>query len=238
VIILFPLQYFTNFLGWLSDGAARVLTGGIEANFTSPIKILVVPAIDGILWLTEVLIPHKTIQITMLLVLVGILLFFSLANLTKVLRRIVLQGSSRFFERAGFQNPLLAFTLGLAITTLVQSSSITTSVVVPLAGAGILTLRQIYPYTLGANIGTTITAILASLAAPAHFVPAMTVALSHLLFNICGIVGITIFKPVRELPLLFANTLADQASKRKSVTIMYILAVFFVIPLILIYLTR
>ena len=41
---------------------------------------------------------------------------------------------------------------------MVQSSSITTSLVVPLAGAGVLTLRQIFSFTLGANIGTTITA--------------------------------------------------------------------------------
>ena len=47
-------------------------------------------------------------------------------------------------------------------TAVVQSSSITTSLVVPLVGAGMLTIEQIYPYTLGANIGTTVTALIGS----------------------------------------------------------------------------
>ena len=48
---------------------------------------------------------------------------------------------------------------------LVQSSSIFTSALTPLVGVGILHLDRMYPLTLGANIGTTFTAILASLAA-------------------------------------------------------------------------
>ncbi len=70
------------------------------------------------------------------------------------------------------------------LTVMVQSSSITTSLVVPLAGAGVLSLRQIFPYTLGANVGTTATAIIAALTLN---VTALVAAFAHLLFNICGI---------------------------------------------------
>jgi sodium-dependent phosphate cotransporter len=49
------------------------------------------------------------------------------------------------------------------LTVIVQSSSITTSLMVPMAGAGILALEQIFPYTVGTNIGTTITVILVAL---------------------------------------------------------------------------
>ena len=59
----------------------------------------------------------------------------------------------------------VAMLLGLVITIAVQSSSITTSILIPLTAAGVLSLRNAYPVTLGANVGTTVTALLAALAA-------------------------------------------------------------------------
>ena len=73
---------------------------------------------------------------------------------------------------------------GTLLTISVQSSSITTSTIVPLAGAGVLSLRQIFPFTLGANIGTTVTAMMAALTLNSY---ALVAAFSHLLFNISGI---------------------------------------------------
>ncbi len=97
---------------------------------------------------------------------------------------------------------------GLLITVLVQSSSITTSLAVPFAGAGILTLIQIFPYTLGANIGTTITAMLAALAVGE--ISAVTVAFAHLLFNICGIALIWPLPAIRRIPLRLAEEFCCQ----------------------------
>ena len=116
------------------------------------------------------------------------------------------------------------------MTVMVQSSSITTSLVVPLAGAGILTLRQIFPMTLGANVGTTITALLAALVTgnPA----AVTVAIAHLLFNVFGIVVIW---PFRHIPLYLAETLAAWSIRSKLIPLAYVGLVFFLIPLVLIY---
>ena len=74
---------------------------------------------------------------------------------------MVLSKVERFFNRYIFRNSALGFVLGIGLTTLVQSSSITTSLIVPLIGAGVLTMAQIFPYVLGANVGTTITAFLA-----------------------------------------------------------------------------
>ena len=108
--------------------------------------------------------------------------------------------------------------------------------VVPLAGAGVLTLVQIYPYTLGANVGTTITAMLASLAAPENFQAAVAVALSHLLFNVFGICAITTFRPIRVLPMRLAEKLAEVGSRRRWVPVVYVLVAFFLVPLLLIFL--
>jgi sodium-dependent phosphate cotransporter len=90
------------------------------------------------------------------------LVFFALSKMMKTMRGAVLDRLEGLFSQVLFRNDAASFTLGMVTTAAVQSSSATTSLVVPLAGTGVLSLRQIYPYTLGANIGTTITAILAS----------------------------------------------------------------------------
>ncbi len=82
------------------------------------------------------------------------LLFVSLKYLTVVIRSLVMTRLEAFFDRYIFKTALRGMLFGLALTVLVQSSSIATSLAVPLAGTGLLTLIQIFPYTLGANIGT------------------------------------------------------------------------------------
>merc|ERR1719352_1928415 len=62
------------------------------------------------------------------------------------------------------KNGYLAMAFGALLTVAVQSSSITTSTFTPLVGLGVVTLEQMVPLTLGANIGTTVTAFLAALA--------------------------------------------------------------------------
>ena len=114
---------------------------------------------------------------------------------------------------------------------MVQSSSITTSLVVPLAGAGVLSLRQIFPFTLGANIGTTVTALMASLTGT---VSALIAAISHLLFNIIGIVVIYGIPFLREIPIYCAETIAEKAVKNKLVPVFYLVGIFVVVPLLII----
>ncbi len=109
----------------------------------------------------------------------------------------------------------------------------TTSLAVPLAGAGVVTLQQVFPYVLGANVGTTFTAILAALVTGEQV--ALTVALAHLLFNV---VGILIIWPVRWVPLALATRLGDRSARSRLTAGVYVLVVFFVIPLLFIALFR
>ena len=125
---------------------------------------------------------------------------------------------------------------GVFITVLVQSSSITTSLVVPLAGAGILNLRQIFPYTLGSNIGTTFTALLASLVSGTH--APLAVAFAHLLFNIFGILLIWSVERIRNIPLHIARWFAELAVRNRIIPLLYIGILFFGIPLLLILIVR
>jgi sodium-dependent phosphate cotransporter len=112
---------------------------------------------------------------------------------------------------------------------MVQSSSITTSLAVPMAGAGVLTLVQIFPYTLGANVGTTVTAFLAALVT--GNLAAIIVAFSHLLINVSGI---TILWPFRFIPITLAEKFSEIAIHKKILPILYVVIVFFLIPILLI----
>ena len=120
--------------------------------------------------------------------------------------------------------------LGLVITISVQSSSITTSIMIPLAAAGVVTLRNIYPVTLGANVGTTITALLAALATSRP--EALTVAIVHTLFNVGGIVLLYPMPYVRDIPVRLSENLAKIAINRRVAAVVYVVVVFIVVPLL------
>ena len=144
--------------------------------------------------------------------------------------------SERFLHRYLFGTPLTTMLFGGIFTILVQSSSITTSIVVPLIGSGILTLPQIFPYVLGANIGTTVTAMLASLAT--GNLAAVTVAFTHLSFNLSGILLIYPIPAIRHIPMSMASGLAALTGKSRLIPIAYVVLVFYLIPLLLIFLWR
>ena len=122
-----------------------------------------------------------------------------------------------------------AMLIGIVMTISVQSSSITTSVLVPLVAAGVLTLRNAFPVTLGANIGTTVTALLASIAADSS--DALTIALAHVTFNVLGIVIIYPWATLRQIPLTLAEKTATAATKRKSLVGAYVIGLFIVAPI-------
>ncbi|MFH2054634.1 MAG: Na/Pi symporter [bacterium] len=226
VAVLFPLQISTNFIGIVADKLELVVEGMGGLTFASPVKLVTKPLVDFVIDVTG----HSGI----LVLLVGLaLLFLALHQIVKTIRKLVLSRVEEFFSRHIFKNTLRSLLLGMALTVLVQSSSVTTSLVVPLVGAGVLNLRQIYPYTLGANIGTTVTAMLAALAtgSPA----AVTVALSHMVFNLCGT---AIFLPARAVPIFMAEKLTLFAVRNKLLPILYILVVFFLLPVVLVFLMR
>jgi sodium-dependent phosphate cotransporter len=218
VIVLLPLQIYFNIIGWTASWAEDLFSGFGGLKFTSPLAIISKPVAKEIVHLID--------NSALLAIIIALLmLFVALRYLVKVLKSLVLARVERFFQRYVFRTPALAFLLGVFVTVLVQSSSITTSVVVPLIGAGVLQLMQVYPYTLGANIGTTITAFLASFATGSH--EAVAVAFAHLLFNCYGI---AIFWPLKRLPLAMATKLAEATQKSRLIPILYILVVFFIIP--------
>jgi sodium-dependent phosphate cotransporter len=223
VIILFPIRMATNFLGEIATVMEGWFAniGGLE--FLSPIKAITKPVVE--------LIKEPLVDLPWLLFVIAIiLLFISLKYMVSSLKVIVVSRAKDWFDKYLFKTAVRAFLVGVILTIMVQSSSITTSLIVPMAGAGLLTLEQIFPYTLGSNIGTTITAILASLltGSPA----AVIVAFSHLIFNISGIV---VWLPFKKLPILLARKFSEYSTRSKLIPVAYVLILFFVIPLLVIF---
>merc|ERR1719474_1975356 len=87
----------------------------------------------------------------------------------------------------GWLTGYLVMLVGAGLTIIVQSSSVFTSTLTPLAGAGLVSLERAYPLTLGSNIGTTTTSLLAAFAVKEHAKESIQIALVHLCFNITGI---------------------------------------------------
>jgi len=226
VAIFLPLQIATNFLGISATKAAEIFSAAGGLKFASPIKMITKPVVNFIL--------DSPVGIGWLCILIALaLLFLSLNMIVRVLKSMVLNKVEVFFDKYIFKTALRSLLLGLGLTVLVQSSSITTSLIIPLAGAGVLTLPQVFPYTLGANVGTTITAFLAALAIGRP--EAVTIALAHVLFNVFGIIAIW---PIKAIPLGFAKWFSKMAMKNRLVPIIFLITVFFLIPTALIFITR
>ena len=143
----------------------------------------------------------------------------------------------------GWLSGYAAMGVGFAITIAVQSSSITTSALTPLVGVGVIKLERMYPTVLGANIGTTVTGLLAALAADGSKLKAtLTVAVAHLFFNILGIsifyisddvLGIFIGKGglgMRNIPIEAARALGNITATYRWFPVAYIFVMFFTVP--------
>ena len=229
VAVFLPLQIKYDLVGRSAMALKGMFTGFGGMSASSPVKDITKPVaqglmdlIDGPIWISAIL--------------ACVLLFVALRYIVVVIKSMVLSRVEQFFQRYIFRTAALSFILGAILTAFVQSSSITSSLVVPLLGAGVLNIHQIYPYLLGTNIGTTVTAFLASFVVGVEVAggeAAIAVAFAHLLFNIYGI---AVFWPLKRIPLWMANTLTKYAMKSKLVPIAYIICAFFVIPGILFFL--
>jgi len=231
VTILLPLELATGMLSESAEWISERLVGSAGTEWESPIKSLVRWPVDRIIDIGEALSLQGTVLgVVTIAIGLGIILV-SLTFITKNMRTLVAARVERSLNAMlGKGGGLVAMALGVIITITVQSSSITTSILVPLAAAGVLSLRNAYPVTLGANVGTTITALLAAMAASRP--EALTIAIVHTLFNVAAIVIIYPVGVVREVPIRAAEALARLAAVRTSWALAYVIGTFIVLPLV------
>lgn len=242
LVILFPLEWITEvywdegILTVLSHYLVDAFEGVGGGKFASPIKLATGAAVGGL----KALCAGNAVA----LLIVGILLMFSmLISVVKCLKALTMHRIENLFDKVIFKNPRRSLVFGILLTILVQSSSVTTSLAVPLVGAGLLTIQQVFPYTMGANIGTTCTALLAALGAMAanHGDPAaekaalvgLTVAFHHVLFNVMGVAVVWWF---RQVPIKIAEAFAGLALRNRTIPIVYIVVTFYLLPAVIIWL--
>ncbi|MBN1492613.1 MAG: Na/Pi symporter [Candidatus Omnitrophica bacterium] len=237
VIIMFPIEMATGFLEKGATYCARIFTNMGGLTFTSPIKMATKPVVKFIEHLLKdtAHCPPKIAYMIMLCV-SACVLFIALYFVVRLMKYLVVNKAEQVLDKTIGKSGVLALLIGLFFTIIVQSSSITTSLMVPLVGAGILTLESIFPIVLGANVGTTTTAILASFAT--GNIAAITIAFVHFLFNVTGIL---IFYPIsifRKLPLSLARWMGDRAYKQRAFPIIYVSIMFFILPGLCIFISK
>jgi solute carrier family 34 (sodium-dependent phosphate cotransporter) len=236
VAILLPLELATGVLSGMAETLSELLRGrefDASQPGTSPIRAAVKLPVG---WAEHNLeFGGATSPVFVALGLV--IIFTALTLITRNMRRLVAGGVERAMNRIiGRGGGAIGILVGIGVTVAVQSSTITTSILVPLVAAGILTLPSAYPITVGANIGTTITALIASLAVQRP--EGLTIALVHTLFNLSAVAIIFPLKQLRMLPVRLAERLAVVATRRHTAVFAYIVGLFILLPLLGLFLIK
>ena len=240
VFILLPLEIAFSPLQHTAEALAGFVASdtGVDMKSMNVMKMALSPASDllggAVSWL-----PNK-IWMGVSLIVIGVaMIIFVVSAIGKVLRTVMVGRAKDIMHRSIGRGPISGMASGMTITVLVQSSSTTTSLIVPLAGSGVFNLKQVYPFTLGTNIGTCITALLAATAISGPTaILAMQIALVHLFFNVFGIAIMYLLPFLRGIPPMIATKLAELAQRNKLYVLAYIGGVFFALPLILISATQ
>lgn len=225
VAIIFPLEMFTGALTHIAGGGQSLFANVGGMKLANPLNAATGPVIEVLKFISY----NNAI---VLLVVTIALTYVTLIGLVKLLRSLVLTRVEAFFDRVLFRDWRRAMLFGFLLAVAVQTSSVPTSLAIPLAGAGVLKLIQIYPFTLGSNVGTTISALLAALATGSEL--PVIVAFAHISFNVLGILLIWTFPAVRKLPLLAAEAVGRKATQARYIPFSMFAGVYFVVPLILI----
>lgn len=231
VAIFLPLELMFGLLQKSAETLATFFTGSADMSmkgmdFMKPLTAPAQQLIDS----AVAFLPGKGASIATIII--GILLILGCVTyLGKVLQQVLVGRAKEVLHKALGRGPMSGIASGALVTIMVQSSSTTTSLMIPLAGGGVFSTRQLYPFTLGANIGTTITALLAATAiSGAGAQLALTIALVHVLFNVFAVIFIYGIPTLRDLPVRAAEWLARVGSENKLLALGYVAGLFFALP--------
>ncbi|MCS7004875.1 MAG: Na/Pi symporter [Cytophagales bacterium] len=228
--VVFPLNYFTRFLERLSSFFASVLFPSSFQDFSEwNITFKLVRPVAY--WIV------KKFEINRLgEFIIGIfLLIIILRALTFILKNFLFENQLKTIDKYLFGNKLKSLLSGLLITASLQSSSVTTSFLVPMVATQKVSLYNGFAFIIGCNIGTTLTALLAAVSKSDA---AVSLAVAHLLFNL---IGMLIFFPIKifyDIPIYLANRIGVLTHKWRITGFLYLLLVYFIIPFLLILLSK
>ena len=231
VAVLLPIDLATGVLTRIAESISSQLLGNAGTEWKSPIKQFVTGPVGWIQDLWEAVGTSSNVLGSLVVGSGLVIVLLALALITRNMRLLVAERVERTLNIVLSKGGgMVAMGLGVIITIAVQSSSITTSVLIPMSAAGVLSLRNAFPVTLGANVGTTITALLAALATDAP--EALTIALVHTIFNVVGILLVYPFPTLRQIPIRASEALAAIAVERRTYAVAYVAMAFIVIPVV------
>ena len=228
VIILLPLELHYGLLSWLSLSISEFFTNGNDLSNSNPIiigELISKNFYDKYLLTTQ----NRSILV---LIVSFFMLFGSLKLFSGFIYNQLVSKTKERFQQVVFKKDLTSFNWGFFSTALLQSSSVTTSLIVPLVATGKITAKRAFPFIMGANIGTTITAFIAALYKSNA---ALSLAITHLLFNLFGVILFMPFEKIRNIPLWTATEFGKLTLKSRIIGFLYFLITFFLLPFTLIY---
>jgi len=236
VLLLFPIELLFHPLEnaslWLAGFfAAEVVSADVDVSSFNLISFAIAPVVNLVMWSSSII---QGIWQGIILIIIGVgMILFVVHTIGKILKRLMTGRALEIMNTAVGRGPISGIGAGSLVTILVQSSSTTTALIVPMAGSGVMTMKQVYPFTLGGNIGTTVTAMLAATAITGPMaILAFQIALLHLLFNLFAILLIFSIPLLRNIPPTVAEKMAEITQKNKFFVGAYILTVFFLVPLL------
>jgi sodium-dependent phosphate cotransporter len=232
VVVLLPLELATGFLRRAAIFLAGLLSGGVGGlQYQSPLRSALSAGYEPVETLAGYLFSAQGAQAVFVIGVSAFFIFTTLYLLVKVMRAAVHDRVERLINGVLGSSAFVSISLGALVTVMVQSSSITTSLLVPLGGAGLLRLEQAFPVTIGANIGTTVTALLAALAVSGPNAAAgLEIALVHLLFNLSGLLMIYPVEAIRRVPLRISRSVTGMAVRSRKMTVVWIAILFYGLP--------
>lgn len=242
VILFGLLEYFTSLLSqtaaWLSD----MLYNYQAENLFTLTFLKVSDWVSGVFNAPANLLESWNVHSLVMGVLSIVCILGSIAVLTKMLKRIqkaseengTIEDEAIYKPAPTTLGQIKAILSGAATTALVQSSSITTSAAVVGVGTEKYTIRDIYPFIAGANIGTTLTALLVAFMTGSE--AALSVALAHVLFNVFGVIVLFTVPVLNDMPLQLSGLMEKIVQKRRLFAAIYI-GGFIAVPSIILFLS-
>lgn len=159
-------------------------------------------------------------------------MYMSIKGFVALFTHSEIKKDNSYMNKLLFDNSYKTFFTGLLGTALVHSSSATISILQTVSSTYKLNARKTFNFILGANIGTTFTALLAGLF---NTEMALELAFAHFLFNLLGAIILGSLPWFKDLNIALADRMATYFEKYRASLIIYVSLLFFVIPLLLIY---
>ena len=236
-LLLFILEAAFHPLERISEVTAEAVGGGRTEAFDDARVTFVgffQPAVDalGTRGLAGQL-PGEITDGVVCIALGAILALVALRVMARQLRVLFAATTRSLFERLFGMNPLGGFSVGLFGTATVQASAVTVSALLPFAATRILRLTEALWVILGANLGTTISGLVAALTVPgAYGVFGLQAALVHVFFNVAAVLVVTLVPGLRRLLYRLCGTSARRARRSRLTALGVVLSAFYVLPLL------